>query len=105
MIPKLLIDADYVVYKCTAAAESEIDFGNDVILVTSLFSDAYNCVKRDIERILSKFDFSEPILFFSDSCNFRKDILVDYKGHRNRKKPITLMSLSQSLKKRVLNGI
>ena len=42
MIPKLLIDADYVVYKCTAAAESEIDFGNDVILVTSLFSDAYS---------------------------------------------------------------
>ena len=43
---KILVDADYVVYKCTAAAESEIDFGNDVILVTSLFSDAYSCVKR-----------------------------------------------------------
>ena len=65
---KILVDADFVVYKCTAAAESEIDFGNDVILVTSLFSDAYSCVKREIERIkkelrphtLSLIHISEP---------------------------------------------
>ncbi len=96
---KVLVDADYVVYKCTAAAESEIDFGNDVILVTSLFSDAYSCVKKDIERILSNFGgFAEPILFFSDSCNFRKDILVDYKGHRNRKKPCGYKRVINKLK-------
>ena len=35
---KLLIDADFIVYKCCAAAESEIDFGDDVIVVTSKFS-------------------------------------------------------------------
>ena len=34
----LLIDADYIVYKCTAAAEEDYDFGDDVILVTSRFS-------------------------------------------------------------------
>ena len=27
------------------------------------------------------------ILFFSDSCNFRKDIVPTYKGNRQRKKP------------------
>ena len=37
----LLIDADYIVYKCCAGAETEIDFGDDVIVVTSLFSEAY----------------------------------------------------------------
>ena len=85
---KLLIDADFIVYKCCAAAESEVDFGNDVIIVTSLFSDAYGCVKRELNRIANKFDsFSEHILFFSDSVNFRKSIKNDYKGHRNRKKP------------------
>lgn len=85
---KLLIDADYTVYKCCAAAEGEIDFGNDVILVTSLFSEAYSCVKRDLDRISEKFGaFSEMILFFSDSCNFRKDIVPTYKGNRQRKKP------------------
>ena len=85
---KLLIDCDFVVYKCCAAAETEIDFGDDVILVTSTFKDAYSCVKRELNRIANKFgDFDEMILFFSDSKNFRKDIQKDYKGHRNRKKP------------------
>ena len=85
---KLLIDADFTVYKCCAAAESEIDFGDDVIVVTSTFKDAYSCVKRELNRIANKFgSFDEMILFFSDSKNFRKDIQADYKGHRNRKKP------------------
>jgi DNA polymerase-1 len=84
---KLLIDADFVVYKCCASAEDEIDFGDDVIIVTSKFSDALNCVKRDLNRIAQNFFDSETILFFSDSTNFRKKIQPSYKGHRNRKKP------------------
>ena len=85
---KLLIDCDFVVYKCCAAAETEIDFGDDVIVVTSTFKDAYSCVKRELNKIANKFgSFDDMILFFSDSKNFRKDIQADYKGHRNRKKP------------------
>ena len=85
---KLLIDCDFVVYKCCAAAEAEIDFGDDVIVVTSSFKEAYSCVKRELRRIENKFgSFDETILFFSDSKNFRKDIQKNYKGHRNRKKP------------------
>jgi len=85
---KLLIDADFVVYKNCAAAETELDFGNDVIVVTSNFSDAYTAVSRELSRIQNKFGtFSDLILFFSDSINFRKKILPEYKGHRNRKKP------------------
>ena len=85
---KLLIDCDFVVYKCCAAAETEIDFGDDVIVVTSSFKEAYSCVKRELKRIENKFgSFDEMILFFSDSKNFRKDIQKNYKGHRNRKKP------------------
>ena len=86
---KLLVDADYVVYKCCAAAETEIDWGNDVILVTSKFSEAYAAVKRELLKIINNFlwDVPELILFFSDSVNFRKSIQPAYKGHRNRKKP------------------
>ena len=84
----LLIDADFIVYKCCAAGETEIDYGEDVIFVTSNFSDAYNAVKKEVEKIKSAFGgFASPILFFSDSKNFRKKIYPDYKGHRNRKKP------------------
>lgn len=85
---KLLIDADFIVYKNCAAVETEVDFGDDVILVTSNFSDALAATNRELTRIKNKFgSFSEMILFFSDSINFRKQILESYKGHRNRKKP------------------
>ena len=85
---KLLIDADYIVYKSCAAAEEEIDWGNDVIMVVSSYKDARKNVDKELQRIKDVFPFyEEMILFFSDSKNFRKKILPDYKGHRNRKKP------------------
>jgi len=85
---KLLIDADFIVYKSCAAAETEIDWSDDTILVTSNFNDAYTATIRELTKIRDKFgSFTPLILFFSDSKNFRKDILKSYKGHRNRKKP------------------
>ncbi len=97
---KLLIDADFIVYKSCAAAETEVDFGNDVILVTSNFSDAYRATKRELTKLENKFgSFSSMILFFSDSENFRKKILPEYKGHRNRKKPCGYKRVIEELKK------
>ena len=97
---KLLIDADFIVYKNCAAAETEVDFGDDVILVTSNFSDAYKATERELTKLKNKFgDFSEVILFFSDSENFRKKILPEYKGHRNRKKPCGYKRVINELKK------
>ena len=86
---KLLIDADFIVYKCCAGAEDEIDWGDDVITVVSKFSEALHSVERELTKIKQHFmwDTPEVILFFSDSKNFRKTISPDYKGHRNRKKP------------------
>ena len=97
---KLLIDADFIVYKSCAAAETEIDWGDDVIMVTSRFSDAMQAVNREIYKIKTKFmwDIPEVILFFSDSINFRKKILPDYKGHRNRKKPCGYKRVINELK-------
>ena len=97
---KLLVDADYVVYKCCAAAETEIDWGDDVILVTSKFSEAYAAVKRELLKIINNFlwDVPELILFFSDSVNFRKSIQPAYKGHRNRKKPCGYKRVINKLK-------
>ena len=96
---KLLIDADFIVYKACAAAETEIDWGDDTILVTSKFSDAYNATKRELTKLENKFGtFTPMILFFSDSTNFRKKILPDYKGHRNRKKPCGYKRVINKLK-------
>ena len=95
----ILIDADFIVYKCCAACETEIDYGEDVIFVTSNFSDAYKAVTSEISKITSHFGgFAEPILFFSDTKNFRKKISPDYKGHRNRKKPCGYKRVISNLK-------
>ena len=97
---KILCDADFIVYKACAAAETEIDWGDDTILVTSNFSDAYNATKRELNKLENKFgSLSTLVLFFSDSTNFRKKILPDYKGHRNRKKPCGYKRVINALKK------
>ena len=97
---KILCDADFIVYKACAAAETEVDFGDDVILVTSNFSDAYGATKRELTKLENKLgSFSTLILFFSDSTNFRKKILADYKGHRNRKKPCGYKRIINALRK------
>jgi len=95
----LLIDADYIVYKCCAAAETEIDFGEDLIVVTSRFNEAYEYVERELYNIASDLGcFDDSILFFSDSVNFRKSIDPNYKGHRNRKKPCGYKRVINKLK-------
>jgi len=95
----LLVDCDYIVYKCCAATETEIDFGEDLIVVTSNFSDAYGMVERELASIANDLGcFDDSILFFSDSINFRKAIDPAYKGHRNRKKPCGYKRVINKLK-------
>lgn len=95
----LLIDADYIVYKCCAATETEIDFGDDVIVVTSKFTEAYKAVERDLYNIANDLGcFDNTVLFFSDSVNFRKLVDPAYKGHRNRKKPCGYKRIINALK-------
>lgn len=95
---RLLIDADYIVYKSCASSETEIDFGEDLIVVTSLFSQAMKTVNRELDKIKKEFFDPTLILFFSDHKNFRKDLYPDYKGHRNRKKPCGYKRVVNALK-------
>ena len=95
---KLLIDCDYIVYKCCTSTETEIDFGEDLIVVTSNFSEAYNNVKREIQRVQDEFMCNDVILFFTSPNNFRKKILPEYKGHRQRKKPCGFKRVINNLK-------
>ena len=95
---KLLIDADYIVYKCAAAAETEIDFGEDLIVVTSNFTDVMKNIDRELDKIKKEFFDPTLILFFSHPRNFRKTLYPDYKGHRNRKKPCGYVRAINALK-------
>ena len=96
----LLIDADYIVYKACASCETEIDFGDDVIVVTSKFSEVMETIDRELYSIASDLGcFDDFILFFSSSRNFRKLLYPAYKGHRNRKKPCGYRRAINALKK------
>lgn len=95
----LLIDADFITYKSCAACETEVDFGEDVILVTSNFKEALDLCERELYRIADDLGvYDDSILFFSDSKNFRKTIDPAYKGHRNRKKPCGYKRVINALK-------
>lgn len=84
----LLIDADYTAYKCAQANEDAIDFGDDVIVAQSNFSEVIKMFEREIKKLTTDMMDDEVILYFSSPQNFRKKIYPDYKGHRNRRKPL-----------------
>ena len=84
----LLIDADFLAYKTCAACEDEVDYRDDVIVVTSRFNEVLEMFQSELMSIADCMgQFDDFILFFSSPKNFRKKIFPEYKGHRNRKKP------------------
>jgi len=84
----LLIDSDFLAYKAAQACEEGIDFGNDVIIAQSNFSKVLKIFEREIKKVKTAMMDDEIILYFSSTENFRKKIYPDYKGHRNRRKPL-----------------
>jgi len=84
----LLLDTDYLAYKSSQACEEGIDFGDDVIITQSNFSQVLKVFERELDKIMTAMMDYDVILYFSSSENFRKKIYPDYKGHRNRRKPL-----------------
>jgi len=84
----LLIDSDFLAYKAAQACEIGIDFGNDVIISQSQFSDVLRVFERELNKVTKAMMDDDFILYFSSTKNFRKKIFPDYKGHRNKRKPL-----------------
>ena len=88
---KLLIDADFIVYKCCAAAETEIDWSEDVVLVTSRFSEAYKAVLHEIMRIKDEFsEATDTILFFSHFDNLGRKFSQNTRGIEIERSPVVI---------------
>jgi len=84
----LLIDSDFLAYKAAQACEIGIDFGNDVIISQSQFSDVLRVFENELDKVTKAMMNDDFILYFSSTKNFRKKIFPDYKGHRNKRKPL-----------------
>ena len=84
----LLIDSDFLAYKAAQACEIGIDFGNDVIISQSQFSDVLRVFENELNKVTKAMMEDDFILYFSSTKNFRKEIYPDYKGHRMKRKPL-----------------
>ena len=84
----LLIDSDFLAYKAAQACEIGIDFGEDVIIAQSQFSDVLKVFNNELNKVTKAMMEDDFILYFSSTKNFRKKIYPDYKGHRMKRKPL-----------------
>ena len=84
----LLIDSDFLAYKAAQACEIGIDFGEDVIIAQSQFSDVLRVFHNELNKVTKAMMEDDFILYFSSTKNFRKKIYPDYKGHRMKRKPL-----------------
>ena len=84
----LLIDCDFIAYKSAQVCEEGIDFGDDVIVAQSNFSQVLKVFENELDKVKTAMMEDEVILYFSSPENFRKKISADYKGHRNKRKPL-----------------
>ena len=84
----LLIDSDFLAYKAAQACEIGIDFGEDVIIAQSQFSEVLKVFHNELNKVTKAMMDDDFILYFSSTQNFRKKIYPDYKGHRMKRKPL-----------------
>ena len=76
----LLIDTDFVAYKSAQVCEEAIDFGDDVVIAQSNFSQTLKVFERELKKIQTAMMDDEVILYFSSPKNFRKEIFSGLQG-------------------------
>lgn len=88
----LVIDGDWLVFMSMSAAEQETDWGDDVWSVTCDHALAKSILLNTIKGIVERrkeWKDSKIVLAFTDSVNWRKDVLPTYKSNRKgTRKPV-----------------
>ena len=93
----LLIDADVLAYEACSAVQQEIEFEPGYYTWQSKFEDVEDAFDTQLNKIKEALDGDEVKLCLTDSeGNFRKSILLTYKGKRG-KKPLVLKAFKQHL--------
>ena len=80
----LLIDADLYLYRACAAAEEEVDWGDDLWSLQTDLKEAKSIFQNTLQEVCEALDTANFILCFSDRDNFRKEVLPSYKGGRKK---------------------
>jgi DNA polymerase-1 len=91
----LLIDADITAYQACAGAETEVEWDTDIWTVHTDLAAAKEHFEYLVTKLKQDTKIDEYMLCFSDSKNFRKEILSEYKGNRKGRKPVGYSALKE----------
>jgi len=95
----LLIDGDLYLYRACAAAEEEVDWGNDVWSLSTDLKEAKKIFNNSIGDACQYLDTKNFIICLSDKGNFRKELDDQYKGGRKKvRKPVGYATMVQWVK-------
>jgi DNA polymerase-1 len=80
----LLVDADILVYRCAAAGETKVDWGDggEVCRDAGDIAEAYGALKHHVGRLQDAAGASRAILCVSGAGNWRTALWPAYKAHR-----------------------
>lgn len=85
----LLIDGDLYLYQACAAAEEEVDWGDDIWSLSTDLKVAKKIFNNRIKEFCERLDSDEILVCFTTGENFRKKVLPTYKGNRkSTRKPV-----------------
>lgn len=90
----LLIDGDLYLYRAAAAAEEEIDWGDDVWSLMTDLKEAKKIFQKTLDYICEATDCGSFVVALSDKENFRHTVDSTYKGGRKKtRKPVGYKAL------------
>lgn len=93
----LAIDTDILMYKAASAAETEIDWGDDLWSLYTDLKDAKDAFEAQLARITDKLGVKDYVCCLSDHTdNFRKTVDPTYKSNRKgTRKPVGYVALCE----------
>ena len=94
-----IIDGDLFAYRAAAAAEKEIDWGDDLFTIHTDVEEAYRIFTQLLEPVIMR-RFGVLTVALSSRNNFRKEVYPGYKSNRVQRKPVGYASLIEKIKDR-----
>lgn len=96
MIRSAIIDGDIIAYKAAEAAQTAVEWENDVWSVWCNADKAFDAAVSQVERIANNLKATKLVLAFTDDVNFRKAVMSSYKAKRGPK-PVGLKAVKLKL--------
>lgn len=106
--PKLLIDADLLIYRNCAAVERDIRWSSvtgdptddNCRTIVADAGEAFDGVERQVERLITRFETDDVLMCISEGRNFRYSVDPTYKKNRaGTRKPAAYYGVLEKVEK------